>query len=141
MSRTALVAAGSALVISVAALGAAFLGAKLGLSNHLEEVALANLKTSRLGLAAQQAVLRRQDYLPVLGSCEMRFKQLNRIDNFFASKPTGFRVEPIGQGGNTDLLIAQTCAALGPALQGRSWCHHFPRMVFQSPRHRRTVCR
>jgi D-alanine transfer protein len=119
MSRTALVAAGSALVISVAALGAAFLGAKLGLSNHLEEVALANLKTSRLGLAAQQAVLRRQDYLPVLGSCEMRFKQLNRIDNFFASKPTGFRVEPIGQGGNTDLLIAQTCAALGPALQGK----------------------
>lgn len=98
---------------------AAYAAAKRSLSSHLDQVALANLKTSRLGLDSQKAVLSRDDYLPVLGSCEMTFKVLERIDNFFASKPTGFRVEPVGQAGNTDLLIAQTCAALGPAIRDK----------------------
>jgi D-alanine transfer protein len=117
--RAPLIAACAALAILGAALYVAYAGATRGLSNHLEEVALANLKTSRLGLSSQQAVLSRNDYLPVLGSCEMTFKELTRIDYFFASKPTGFRVEPVGQAGNTDLLIAQTCAALGPAIRDK----------------------
>ncbi len=114
-----LISACAAVAITGSALCVAYVGATRGLSSHLEEVALANLKTSRLGLVSQKTVLSRDDYLPVLGSCEMTFKELNRIDNFFASKPTGFRVEPLGNAGNTDLLIAQTCAALGPALRNK----------------------
>jgi D-alanine transfer protein len=117
--RTSLFAAGLALAVMAAVLLATFAVAKRSLSSHLDQVALANLKTSRLGLAVQKAVLSRDDYLPVLGSCEMTLRVLERIDNFFASKPTGFRVEPIGQAGNTDLLIAQTCAALGPAIRDK----------------------
>lgn len=117
--RPSLVSAAVALAIMGGVMLVAFAGAKRSLSSHFDQAALANLKTSGLGLELQKAVLQRNDYLPVLGSCEMTFNVLERVDNFFASKPTGFRVEPVGQAGNTDLLIAQTCAALGPAIRDK----------------------
>ena len=67
MKCVSLISACAAVAIAGSALCVAYVGATRELSSHLEEVALANLKTSRLGLVSQKAVLSRDDYLPVLG--------------------------------------------------------------------------
>jgi D-alanine transfer protein len=117
--RPSLLAAGAALAIAAVVILMAYAGAKHSLSSNLDQVALANLEMSRLGLDSQKTVLSRDDYLPVYGSCELNLRVFDRIDSFFASKPTGFRVEPLAKAGNTDLLIAETCAALGPAIRNK----------------------
>ena len=119
MRRPSLLAASAALAIAAVVILMAYAGAKHSLSSNLDQVALANLEMSRLGLDSQKTVLSRDDYLPVYGSCELNLRVFDRIDSFFASKPTGFRVEPLAKAGNTDLLIAETCAALGPAIRNK----------------------
>jgi D-alanine transfer protein len=89
------------------------------LDHHFDQLALANFKSTRLGLSTDERVLQRADYLPVYGSCELVYPQRNRIDHFFASRPTGFRVAPNGDRGVTSLLIAERFAALGERLRGK----------------------
>jgi D-alanine transfer protein len=115
-----LAAAGAAVLLLAAVVGGAWAWANFQLSRDLDQVAAGNFKKCRLGLAIDEHVLQRPDYLPVYGSCELSFKgDANRIDLFFASAPTGFRIAPNGGIGNTSLLMAERFAALGRQLRGK----------------------
>ncbi|MDD5198661.1 MAG: D-alanyl-lipoteichoic acid biosynthesis protein DltD [Terrimicrobiaceae bacterium] len=119
MKSPSLLAACAAILFIIAVIGGVRAYALAKLDRHFDQLALANVKSSRLGLETDERVLERSDYLPVYGSCELVYPQHNRIDRFFASMPTGFRVAPSGDRGVTSLLIAERFAALGERLRGK----------------------
>ncbi len=119
MKLTSLAAALAALLVIACLVAGLHFYTESKLDRHFGKLALANFKSTRLGLVADERVLRRDDYLPVYGSCELVYPQRNRIDHFFASRPTGFCVAPIGDRGITSLLIAERFAALGERLRGK----------------------
>ena len=71
------------------------------------------------GKAAQEAVLRRDDLLPMYGSSELTVPMSNRASDFFAAFPTGFAVAPIGARGFPILSMAEAVGGLGDAIRGR----------------------
>lgn len=119
MKLPSLAAAGSAVILIAALLLGLWVYSQHGIDRHFDQIAAANYKTSRLGLVTDERVLSRPDYLPVYGSCELVYEARNRIDRFFAAKPTGFRVAPSGDRGYGTLLLAQRFAALGEKLRGK----------------------
>ncbi len=113
-------AAAVAALVAVVALVAGLRWYSSGrLEKDFDRLALANLKASRLGLTTDELVLARKDWLAVYGSCELVYPQKNRIDHFFATKPTGFRVAPLGDRGVRSLVMAERFAALGERLRGK----------------------
>ena len=71
------------------------------------------------GKAAQEAILRRDDLLPMYGSSELIVPMSNRAPDFFASFPTGFAIAPIGARGFPVLSMAVALGSLGDAIRGR----------------------
>ena len=71
-------------------------------------------------LTLQRAALASGHVLPVYGSSELFCcGQPFRPTEMFASRPTGFDVFALGHAGTSDLLFAQTFAALGHDLRGK----------------------
>ena len=119
MKQPSISAAVTAFCLVALALGGWYWNAEARMKREFNRLALGNLKASRLGLTTDEMVLRQKGWLPVYGSCELVYPQRNRIDHFFASKPTGFRVAPNGDRGVRSLLMAERFAALGENLRGR----------------------
>ncbi|CAN5576673.1 hypothetical protein BH09VER1_BH09VER1_31830 [soil metagenome] len=119
MRWPSLAAAVAALILVVAVVAGMRRHAEGKLEADFDRLALANLKASRLGLTTDEMVLKREDWLAVYGSCELVYPQKNRIDHFFATKPTGFRVAPVGDRGVRSLVMAERFAALGERLRGK----------------------
>lgn len=71
------------------------------------------------GLAAQQALWRSDDALPLYGSSELVVNMQNRAIEFFGTYPTGFAVAPIGARGYSPLSMAIAIGSLGSAVRGR----------------------
>ena len=69
--------------------------------------------------AVQQEVLRHDELLLTLGSSELVVPMRNRVQDFFASYPTGFAVAPVGSKGSPLPLMTVDVASLGDALRGR----------------------
>ena len=67
----------------------------------------------------QQEVLKHDDLLLTLGSSELVLRMPNRVQDFFATYPTGFAVAPVGTRGTPITLMAVDLASLGDALRGR----------------------
>ena len=80
----------------------------------LRDLISAPSATKDLGLNLQRKAFEDPHVLPLYGSSELVEPMYNRPDLAFHDAPTGFRVCPIGQAGNTCLAIAEKLAALGP---------------------------
>ena len=84
-----------------------------------------------LGVFLQRKAFQSPAMLPIYGSSELTEKISRRPDMAFRDAPSGFQVCPVGQPGNTSLMMAEKLAALGPALEDRklvimlsfSWFH------------------
>jgi D-alanine transfer protein len=72
-----------------------------------------------VSLAWQRAALREPDVLPLYGTSELEMPMPALAGDYFATRPTGFAVEPLGQPGATSLIMAQRIAALARELRGR----------------------
>ncbi len=72
-----------------------------------------------LGVLLQRMIFHRSDMLPVYGSSELTKPQPTRADHMFRNKPDGFQVCPVGQAGNTTLLMAEKIASVGSPAQGK----------------------
>lgn len=119
MKWPSVAAAVAALVLIVALVAGLRRYSEGKLEADFDRLALSNLKASRLGLTTDEMVLARKDWLAVYGSCELVYPQKNRIDHFFATKPTGFRVAPVGDRGVRSLVMAERFAALGERLRDK----------------------
>ena len=67
----------------------------------------------------QTLAFRTPGELPIYGSSELDAWVHHRADSFFARRPTGFAVFPVGRGGATCLMIQQKIAAVGAAARGK----------------------
>jgi poly-D-alanine transfer protein DltD len=86
---------------------------------RLDALALVNRERTRRGEAIQLAVLRRDDLLLALGSSEFVVRMPNRVQDFFATYPTGFAVSPVGSRGSPLPQMIVNLASLGEAVRGR----------------------
>ncbi len=87
-------------------------GAMAGFASHHSPVKLS-------GNVLQTRAFQFPAMLPIYGSSELDRPAANRPDEFFASRPTGFSVFPVGRGGTTCLMIVQKVAAVGRAAHGK----------------------
>jgi len=67
----------------------------------------------------QQEALRHDDLLLTLGSSELVVPMPNRVQDFFATYPTGFAIAPVGARGTPVPLMTVDLASLGDALRGK----------------------
>lgn len=72
-----------------------------------------------MSLALQRAAVREPDVLPLYGTSELEMPVPALAGDYFATRPTGFAVEPFGRPGATSLIMAQRIGALARELRGR----------------------
>ncbi|MFP5353755.1 MAG: D-alanyl-lipoteichoic acid biosynthesis protein DltD [Gemmatimonadota bacterium] len=71
------------------------------------------------GTALLRASLTPRDVVPLLGTSELIRQRVNRPDEFFASRPTGFRVVAIGAAGMVLVEHALAIGAVSGEVRGR----------------------
>jgi len=86
---------------------------------RIDSLASRNRSSAWRWKAIQQEALRRDDLLLTLGSSELVVPMRNRVQNFFASHPTGFAVVPVGSRGTPLALMTVNVASLDEELRGR----------------------
>lgn len=105
-------------IAGVLAIGLAGL-ARVSVGRGIRHLALNNYYDTRHGLDVQRALLGSDDLLPVYGSSELFELADFRADRFFARRPTGFAVAPVGDRGIPLLLTLQRLGAVTRSLHGR----------------------
>jgi D-alanine transfer protein len=102
-------------------LGASFIVAvgRWRIRDRIGSLALRNEGSTWRWKAIQEEVLRHDDLLLVLGSSELVVRMPNRVQDFFATYPTGFAIAPVGARGTPIPLMTVEVASLGDALRGR----------------------
>jgi poly-D-alanine transfer protein DltD len=86
---------------------------------RIDTLASRNRSSTWAWKAIQQEAIRHDDLLLTLGSSELLVRMPNRVQDFFASHPTGFAVAPVGSRGTPLPLMTVDVASLGDALRGR----------------------
>ena len=86
---------------------------------HLDALGPINLPQKNLGVLIPREIARSPDIIPVYGSSELARASEFRADEFFANRPRGFAVSPIGERGTTLLNTLQQIGAVGNAFAGR----------------------
>jgi D-alanine transfer protein len=86
---------------------------------HLDALGPINLPQKNLGVLLQREIARAPTIIPVYGSSELARASEFRADEFFAKRPHGFAVAPVGERGTTLLNTLQQIGAVGKAFAGR----------------------
>ena len=86
---------------------------------RIHSLAARNAASTWRWKAIQREVLRHDDLLLTLGSSELVVPMPNRVQDFFATYPTGFAVAPVGTRGTPIPLMTVNLASLGDAVRGK----------------------
>ena len=86
---------------------------------HIGALASRNRASTWRWKSIQQEVLRHDDLLLTMGSSELVLPMTNRMQDFFATYPTGFAIAPVGSRGSPIPLMTVDLASLGEAMRGR----------------------
>jgi poly-D-alanine transfer protein DltD len=102
-------------------LGASFLivAGRWRVRQRIDALASRNQPSTWRWKSVQEEVLRHDDLLLTLGSSELVLSMPNRVDDFFATYPTGFAIAPVGSKGTPLPLMTVDLASLGDAVRGR----------------------
>lgn len=108
------------------ALGLAVLsltGLRLGIGSivrrRVDRLAPIELRQKNYGVLIQRAMVEAPGVLPIYGSSQLTRQSRFRAAEFFAHRPTGFQVSPVGERGTALLVTAQQLGALAGKLTGR----------------------
>ena len=118
-SRSAFTAALAATALLVVGAAGALAATDRYLADRAARLAPLNVEWTWRGEAAQSAIFRQSDLLPVYGSSELVIPMGNRAQEVFAHYPTGFAVAPIGDNGFPPLSMALALGSLGDDLRGK----------------------
>jgi poly-D-alanine transfer protein DltD len=108
-----------ALALFVLGAGILIAAGRWRVHERIGALALRNRASTWRGKAIQEEVLRHDDLLLLLGSSELVVRMPNRVQDLFATYPTGFAVAPVGARGSPIPLMTVDLASLGDALRGR----------------------
>lgn len=86
---------------------------------HLDALGPAHLSQKNLGVLMQREIARAPAIIPVYGSSELARASEFRASEFFATRPRGFAVSPVGERGTPLLVTLQQTGAVGKAFAGR----------------------
>jgi D-alanine transfer protein len=86
---------------------------------HLDALAPVNLPQKNLGVLLQREMALAPAIIPLYGSSELVRPSEFRADGFFAQRPRGFAVSPVGTRGTPLLVTLQEIGAVGRGLAGR----------------------
>ena len=118
-SSSHLVAALSALTLAVLGLVGLRAGVTAYVRTRIDRLAPIELRQKNFGVLIQRIMADAPGVMPIYGSSELARPSAFRAGEFFARRPTGFQVSPVGERGTPLLVTAQQLAALGPVLAGR----------------------
>lgn len=86
---------------------------------HLDALGPANLPQKNLGVLLQREAALAPAIIPLYGSSELVRPSEFRASEFFAQRPDGFAVSPVGGRGTPLLVTLQEIGAVGTAFAGR----------------------
>ncbi len=116
--RQALLAA-AALLVVVGLILAVEVSVRMRLRTHLDAFGDRMSPAKLSGNVLDSRAFDTPGVLPVFGSSELNRPALNRPDEFFRRRPTGFDAFTIGRGGTSCLIITQKIAAVASAARGQ----------------------